>query len=120
MLRLVYPEGYENRGISTLSRGQAGWVALAQTPAPALRLPLLDEPLAALNEQFKYELVRDIRKILKVSDNTAFYVAHDQSGAELVAGRVSIMHQGEVVARGSLGSLRRNPSNPGIVKFLGL
>ncbi|EEZ91980.1 ABC transporter, ATP-binding protein [Mobiluncus mulieris 28-1] len=120
MLRLVHLEGYENRGISTLSGGQAGRVALARALAPAPRLLLLDEPLAALDEQLKYELARDIREILKASDSTALYVTHDQSEAKLVADRVSIMHQGEIVAQGSLESLRRNPPNPGIAKFLGL
>lgn len=120
MLRLVHLEGYEKRAIATLSGGQAGRVALARALAPAPRLLLLDEPLAALDEQLKYELAGEMREIFQTSGTTALYVTHDQTEAKLVADWVGIMHHGEIVAQGSLESLRENPPNPEIAKFLGL
>lgn len=120
MLRLVHLEGYETRDISTLSGGQAGRVALARALAPHPRLLLLDEPLAALDEQLKYELATDIREIIKASGTAALYVTHDQTEANLVADRVGIMQDGRILAFGSLESLRHNPPSQEIARFLGV
>lgn len=120
MLQLVHLEGYESRPISTLSGGQAGRVALARALAPQPRLILLDEPLAALDEQLKYELAADIREIFKVAGTTALYVTHDQAEAKIIADIVGVMCQGRLLGLGSWEEMHQDSSNPEVAHFLGV
>ena len=88
LLELVGLSGFNDRDVATLSGGQAQRVALARTLAPQPRVVLFDEPLSSLDADLKRDLAADIRRIVTQVGETALYVTHDNSEAEIVADRV--------------------------------
>jgi thiamine transport system ATP-binding protein len=88
LLELVELPGYGDRGVATLSGGEAQRVALARALAPAPRLLLLDEPFGALDRELRDRLAVDVRSLLARLGTPAVHVTHDLAEAELVGDRV--------------------------------
>jgi thiamine transport system ATP-binding protein len=88
LLELVELPGYGDRGVGTLSGGEAQRVALARALAPAPRLLLLDEPFGALDRELRDRLAVDVRSLLARLGTPAVHVTHDLAEAELVGDRV--------------------------------
>ncbi|HEX3500131.1 MAG TPA: ATP-binding cassette domain-containing protein [Stellaceae bacterium] len=98
MLDLVQMTDFSGRKPSQLSGGQRQRVALARALIKQPKLPLLDEPLAALDrklrEQTQFELV-GVQERLGI---TFIVVTHDQAEAMTMASRIAVM-AGEGCAR---------------------
>lgn len=88
LLDLVGLAGFERRQVTDLSGGEAKRVALARSLAPAPRVLLLDEPLAALDRDLHDRLAGDLAAILRAERITAVLVTHDLDEARTIADRV--------------------------------
>jgi thiamine transport system ATP-binding protein len=91
LLDLIGLAGFARRAVDTLSGGEQQRVALARALAPRPRLLLLDEPLAALDEDRKLELTTELRRIITTTGVTALHVTHDADEARRIADRVVMM-----------------------------
>lgn len=85
LLELVHLPGYATREVSTLSGGEIRRVALARAIAPSPTVLLLDEPLTGLEEDFRYNLARELSEILRATGITVVVVTHDHHEAEIMA-----------------------------------
>ena len=85
LLELVHLPGYATREVSTLSGGEIRRVALARAIAPSPTVLLLDEPLTGLEEDFRYNLARELSEILRDTGITVVIVTHDRHEAEIMA-----------------------------------
>ena len=111
---------FGRRDVNTLSGGEQQRVALARALAPQPRLLMLDEPLSALDRALREELLRELRQILRVLEQTAIYVTHDQEEAYAVADRVIIMRTGEIQQIGAPDEIYAQPASAYVARFLGL
>jgi ABC-type branched-subunit amino acid transport system ATPase component len=100
-------EGREGVEVRFLSYGEQRQVELAMALAQVPLLLLLDEPLAGLSEEERHR----IREILKglPRDMTILLIEHDLDFAYAFADRVTVLHQGQVLAEGLPGEVRRDP-----------
>ena len=102
-----------------LSGGQSQRVALARALAPAPRLLLLDEPLAALDATTRLEVRRDLRHHLDRFDGPRLLVTHDPLDAATLADRVIVLEDGRVAQAGRLAELWAQPRSRYVADLVG-
>lgn len=119
LLDLVGLPGYQRRGISELSGGQAQRVALARSLAAEPRLLLLDEPLSALDVGLREHLAEALAAGLRATNTPALYVTHDQDEAFTVADRVAVLARGRLLQVETPSRLWAQPASRDVAEFLG-
>lgn len=84
-----------------LSGGQQQRVALARAYLSGKCLLLMDEPLASLDHIHRSELRELILKENRDRGQTLVYVTHDSDEAMLLADRIALLSQGQIVQAGA-------------------
>jgi ABC-type sugar transport system ATPase subunit len=80
---------------------------------------LLDEPLSAVDEQYREEMRWELRHLQKELGVTTVHVTHDQREAMSLADRVVLMRAGRIVQAGSPTALFDNPADRFAAFFIG-
>ena len=99
-----------NRRCEEFSRGMKQKVALAGALVHDPKLLLLDEPLTGLDAAMA-RIVKDVLDARVRAGATIILTTHILEVAERMADRIAIMHQGRIVANGTLGELRAQAGN---------
>ncbi|MEU1851096.1 ABC transporter ATP-binding protein [Streptomyces sp. NPDC019990] len=103
-----------------LSGGQAQRVALARALATRPRLLLLDEPLAALDARTRLDVRAQLRRHLAGFEAVAVLVTHDALDAMVLADRLVVVEDGQVVQEGTPADIARHPRTDYIARLVGL
>ncbi|MET0273478.1 MAG: ABC transporter ATP-binding protein [Phenylobacterium sp.] len=119
MLALVRLDGLGKRRPDQLSGGQRQRVALARAIAPAPRILLLDEPLAALDKKLREETQFELMALQQRLGMTFLIVTHDQEEAMVVADRMAVMRDGEIVQVGRPAEIYEAPVDRYVADFIG-
>ena len=101
-----------------LSGGMRKRVALARAIAHQPKLLIVDEPTTGLDpvaSDVIHELIARLRERLGV---TVLCITHDVAGALLIADRLAMLHEGRIVAVGSVEEMRRS-EEPVVREFVG-
>ena len=91
-----------------LSVGQRQMLDFTMTVLAEPDLILLDEPCAGLSKGETEEMIEAISKLALSSGATFIIVEHDMQVVELLSEHVFVMHQGKMLAEGSLEEIRAN------------
>lgn len=105
-LELVGLADKANVPADMLSHGQRQWLELGMLIASAPKLLLLDEPTTGMTESDKYRTAELIREIAK--SHTVLLVEHDMHIVRQIAQRVTVLHQGQLLAEGPLSDVINN------------
>ena len=100
-----------------ISGGMKKRVGLARALALEPEVMLLDEPTAGLDPITAGEIVKLIRELQEERRISSVIVTHDMHSVEALADRVALLHEGNVVAAGSLEEIKRN-NNRLVAEFL--
>ncbi|THD78783.1 MAG: ABC transporter ATP-binding protein [Phenylobacterium sp.] len=119
MLALVRLEGLGGRKPDELSGGQKQRVALARALAPAPRILLLDEPMAALDRKLREETQFELKRLQAALGLTFLIVTHDRDEAMVVGDRLAVMRDGRIVQVGTPAELYERPAGRFVAGFLG-
>jgi molybdate transport system ATP-binding protein len=103
-----------------LSGGQAQRVALARALAADPALLLLDEPLAALDAQTRLDVQSELRQHLADFAGPCLLVTHDPLEALVLADRLLVLEEGQIVQDGPPGQVARQPATQYVAKLVGL
>jgi molybdopterin-binding protein len=103
-----------------ISGGEAQRVALARALAAGPRLLLLDEPLSALDEPVKLELVEDLKAIRSEFRLPVVYVTHSRDESLALGERVLIYERGRIIAEGAPSEVFHSPANASVAKLTGV
>ncbi len=108
------------RSVKYLSGGEKQRVALARALAVDPSVLLLDEPLSALDPNFR-EDIREILKKLHVETGiTVLMVTHDFTEAHFLAQRTAVINNGRIEQTGSIAEVFHHPSTPFVAEFVGM
>jgi urea transport system ATP-binding protein len=95
-----------NEPVDTLSHGERQWLELGMLIASDPKLMLLDEPTTGMTEEGKQKTAELIRKIAR--NHTVLLVEHDMHVVRQIASKVTVLHQGQVLAEGPLAEVVAN------------
>ncbi|MGX2969899.1 ABC transporter ATP-binding protein [Ursidibacter sp. B-7004-1] len=119
MLAVVKLQGFEHRFPHELSGGQQQRIAIARALACKPQLLLLDEPFSNIDSQTRYEMIQEIKQILKSQKVPAIFVTHSKEEAFAFADKIAVMDQGKIVQFGTPMALYHSPVNKFVADFLG-
>ena len=103
LIRLV-PEAGRIAGL--LSHGQKQWLEIGMLLMQEPRLLLLDEPVAGMTDE---ETARSAELFLELAgDYTLVVVEHDMDFVARIADRVTVLHEGRVLAEGTMAQVQRH------------
>ncbi len=92
---------------SLLSHGQKQWLEIAMLVMQEPRLLLVDEPVSGMTHQEMdktAELLNDL-----AGEHSVVVVEHDMDFVRSIASDVTVLHQGSVLAEGTMDQVQANP-----------
>lgn len=98
--QLKLPAGY-------LSHGQTQWLEIALLLAQDTELILMDEPTAGMTAQETHRTANLFNRLK--GRHTLLVVEHDMSFVREIGETISVMHQGRMLAEGTVGEIERHP-----------
>jgi len=103
-----------------LSGGEKQRVALARALMVEPKVLLLDEPLSALDPNFREEVRGALKRLHQSSDTTFLMVTHDFADALSLAGRAAVMNKGRIEQVGNVREIFEKPASPFVADFVGM
>lgn len=102
-----------------LSGGDKQRVALARALVRRPAAFLMDEPLGALDADFRESMRAEIKKLHINQNATTVYVTHDQIEAMAMGDRIVVMSDAEVQQVGAPAQVYYDPANLFVARFIG-
>lgn len=102
-----------------LSGGDKQRVALARALVRRPAAFLMDEPLGALDAEFRESMRAEIKRLHIEQEATTVYVTHDQVEAMAMGDRIVVMSDAEVQQVGTPAEVYYDPSNLFVARFIG-
>ena len=119
-LSMVKLLGKELRLPAQLSGGEQQRVALARALVNKPAVVLLDEPLAALDQQLRQQMQVELKSIQEQAGLTCVCVTHHQEEAMMMSDRIAVMHQGRILQIGPPREVYERPRTLFVSRFLGV
>jgi urea transport system ATP-binding protein len=103
-LRTIRLAGSEHRLAGALSHGQKQWLEIGMLLMQEPELILLDEPVAGMTDA---ETARTAELILELAGSRSIVVVeHDMDFVGRIARTVTVLHEGSVLAEGSMAAVQ--------------
>ncbi len=97
---------HRSRMAGDLSHGQKQWLEIAMLLAQDPKLLLVDEPVAGMTDAETDQTADLLREIAEV--HSVVVVEHDMAFVRRLGVKVTVLHEGSVLAEGSLDHVSRN------------
>ena len=106
ILGIIRLSAVRGRAAGSLSHGQKQWLEIGMLLAQEPKLLLVDEPVAGMTDvetKQTAELLKEINR-----DKTVIVVEHDMAFVRELGVRVTVLHEGSVLAEGSIDQVSAN------------
>ena len=109
---LPRPEAIYESYPHELSGGQKQRVMIAMAIACNPKLLIADEPTTALDVTVQLEILKLLRKLQAETGMGMIFITHDLGVVAEVADDVAVMHNGEILERGTMQQILNHPQHP--------
>jgi ABC-type Fe3+/spermidine/putrescine transport system ATPase subunit len=103
-----------------LSGGECQRVALARALVLKPAMLLLDEPLSAMDRLTRNRLRDELKRIHKELGMTIFHITHDLHEAFFLADQMAVMHDGNILQKGTPDELSQRPATRFVAELMGM
>ena len=103
---------FRNRYPAQISVGQAQRVLIAMAIMHSPALLIADEPTSALDVITQSEIIKLFAELNRSMGGAVLYISHDLVSVASVCHRIAILHDGEIVERGTLDAVLTRPVHP--------
>jgi branched-chain amino acid transport system ATP-binding protein len=111
LLDLVLLDGHREALAKELSGGQSMLLQIARgLMLQPIRLFLMDEPFAGVHPTIKDTIMQTILRANREEAVTFLIVSHEMTTLRRIASRVSVMHEGRLIAEGSFETVVNQPA----------
>ena len=117
--RLLGIEGLLRRPVGALSGGDRQRVALGRAIVREPKAFLMDEPLGALDAEFRERMAEELRALHDRMGATTVYVTHDQLEAMQMGDKIVVMNHGVVEQHGAPQEIYDRPATRFVAGFIG-
>ncbi len=107
LLARVRLEARRDALAGALSHGQKQWLEIGMLLAQDPKVLLVDEPAAGMTDAETMETARLLREI--AGDHTVVVVEHDMAFVRALGVKVTVLHEGSVLAEGSIDHVSADP-----------
>jgi urea transport system ATP-binding protein len=90
-----------------LSHGQKQWLEIGMLLMQDPALLMLDEPVAGMSVNERAQTAELLKRISK--GRSVLVIEHDMEFVKSIAHKVTVLHQGKVLAEGSMEAVQSNP-----------
>jgi urea transport system ATP-binding protein len=105
-LRLIRLDHEADRPAGLLSHGQKQWLEIGMLLMQEPKLLLLDEPVAGMSDD---ETMRTAELFVALAgQHSLVVVEHDMAFVEKLGGKVTVLHEGSVLAEGDLATVQND------------
>ena len=109
---LPRPEAIYDSYPHELSGGQKQRVMIAMAIACNPKLLIADEPTTALDVTVQLEILKLLRKLQVETGMGMIFITHDLGVVAEIADDVAVMHNGEILERGTVQQILNHPQHP--------
>ncbi|TVT52468.1 MAG: urea ABC transporter ATP-binding protein UrtD [Sedimenticola thiotaurini] len=107
VLTIIALQEHRNLYAGALSHGQKQWLEIGMLLMQSPKLLLVDEPVAGMTHQ---EMDRTAELLTSLAGtHTVVVVEHDMDFVRSIARKVTVLHQGSVLAEGSMDEVQSDP-----------
>jgi urea transport system ATP-binding protein len=107
VLETIGLEAERDRWAGVLSHGQKQWLEIGMLLMQRPRLLLIDEPVAGMTEQEMHRTADLLNRL--TGQQSVVVVEHDMGFVRSIARHVTVLHQGSVLAEGSMDAVAADP-----------
>jgi urea transport system ATP-binding protein len=104
--RMIFLETQLDRLAEELSHGQKQWLEIGMLLIQDPELLMLDEPVAGMSVSERLKTAELLNEIIK--NRSVIVIEHDMKFVESIAHRVTVLHQGRVLAEGDMETIQAN------------
>ncbi|SEK45451.1 urea ABC transporter ATP-binding protein UrtD [Halomonas daqiaonensis] len=109
VLETIGLEELRNGPAGILSHGQKQWLEIGMLLMQRPRLLLIDEPVAGMTEQEMERTAELLTGLAGKGKQSVVVVEHDMGFVRSIARTVTVLHQGSVLAEGSMDQVAHDP-----------
>jgi urea transport system ATP-binding protein len=106
LLERIRLKDHRRRKAAELSHGQKQWLEIGMLLAQEPKLLLVDEPAAGMTDQETADTADLLREIAQ--DRSVVVVEHDMTFVRDLGVKVTVLHEGSMLAEGSLDAVSAN------------
>jgi urea transport system ATP-binding protein len=107
VLEIVGLSDLRHRTAGLLAHGQKQWLEIGMLLAQSPQVLLIDEPVAGMTQPEMERTAELLRSL--AGEHTVVVVEHDMQFVRSIARKVTVLHEGRVLAEGAMDAIQSNP-----------